>query len=288
MYTIKQAAMRTGVDASLIRAWERRYGVVRPARTAGGYRLYGDDEIARLRSMRDLIDRGWSAAQAAVAVMESANAGGPASAASPIGSSAFSGLVAAAARYSHADVEAALDDLFGRGSFEAVIDNLVLPAAAELGRAWADGRIDVAAEHLASSALMRRLSAQFDMAGAAGGSHVALVGLPPGSRHELGALAFAVALRRIGIDVLYLGPDVPVASWVEAARESESEAAIIGVVTSPDVTPAAEVAKALRGVQPALLIAFGGTFASHPQAGDAVVLPSPVVAAAQEVRGRLG
>ena len=67
MYTIKQAAMRSGVDASLIRAWERRYGVTRPERTPGGYRLYSDDEIARLRAMRELIERGWSAAQAATA-----------------------------------------------------------------------------------------------------------------------------------------------------------------------------------------------------------------------------
>jgi DNA-binding transcriptional MerR regulator/methylmalonyl-CoA mutase cobalamin-binding subunit len=284
MYTIKQAAMRTGLDASLIRAWERRYGVVRPARTASGYRLYGDEEIARLRSMRDLIERGWSAAQAAVAVMEPAAS----SSVPALGSSAPTGLVAAAARYDPAEVEGALDDLFGRGSFESVIDDLVLPSAAELGQAWADGRIDVAAEHLASSALMRRLSALFDMAGAAGGTHVALVGLPPGSRHELGALAFAVVLRRMGIDVVYLGPDVPVSSWVEAARVSESVAAIVGVVTSRDVTPSGEVAAALRAAHPELLIAFGGAFASHPQVSDGVVLPTPVVAAAHEIRGRLG
>ena len=39
MYTIKQAAARSGVGVSLLRAWERRYGVVHPVRTPSGYRL---------------------------------------------------------------------------------------------------------------------------------------------------------------------------------------------------------------------------------------------------------
>jgi len=287
VYTIKQAAMRSGVDASLIRAWERRYGVTRPERTPGGYRLYSDEEIARLRAMRELIERGWSAAQAATAA-----AAQPASTAnremlSPASSPEAPDLVAAAARYDLGAIEDALDGLFGRGSFEAVIDDLVLPAVARLGQAWEDGTIDVAAEHLASSAVLRRLSALFDMAGVAGGGRGILVGLPPGSRHELGALAFAVALRRMGGDVLYVGPDVPAASWVAAAAESAAQAAVIGVVTSDDVTPAAQVATALRAARPDLLLAFGGASAAGLPVDEALVLPARVVDAARAIHGHL-
>ena len=74
MYTIKQAALRSGVAVPLIRAWERRYGVVHPDRTAGGYRIYDEPAIARLRAMRGLIEQGWSAAQAATAVVEASPA----------------------------------------------------------------------------------------------------------------------------------------------------------------------------------------------------------------------
>jgi methanogenic corrinoid protein MtbC1 len=115
-----------------------------------------------------------------------------------------------------------------------------------------------------------------------------LVGLPPDSRHELGALAFAVALRRMGVDVLYLGSDVPVDSWVDAAKESTAQAAILGVVTDHDVAPARDVIAALRQVRPDLQLAFGGAFASVPTAPDGVtVLPERVVDAARAVRGRL-
>ena len=48
MYTIKQAAARTGLSVPIIRVWERRYGVVQPGRTPAGYRLYDDEAIARL------------------------------------------------------------------------------------------------------------------------------------------------------------------------------------------------------------------------------------------------
>src|SRR6188508_1370888 len=105
--------MRSGVDASLIRAWERRYGVTRPERTPGGYRLYSDEEIARLRAMRELIERGWSAAQAATAAAGRQPTTARPEVPSPASSPAPPDLVAAAARYDLAMIEDALDGLFG-------------------------------------------------------------------------------------------------------------------------------------------------------------------------------
>src|SRR4249919_4031200 len=68
MYTIKQTSARTGLGAPLIRAWERRYGVVSPTRTPSGYRLYDEDAIRTLLAMRGLLDRGWTASEAARAI----------------------------------------------------------------------------------------------------------------------------------------------------------------------------------------------------------------------------
>jgi MerR family transcriptional regulator, light-induced transcriptional regulator len=288
VYTIKQASLRSGIPVPLLRAWERRYGVVHPERSAGGYRLYDDDAIARLRAMRALIERGWSAAQAAGAVLD----GPPSGRAAPAGERDLVetglGLVAAAGRYDIAAVDRFLDELFGRGSFEAVIDDLVLPAMRVVGQAWADGEIDVAAEHLASGAVLRRLSALFSVGGTPGNGPRVLVGLPPDSRHELGALAFAVALRRLGVDVLYLGADVPVASWVDAASRSTATAAVIGIVMSLDVASAAEVAAGIRERRPDLILAVGGSSAGgFAGPGDVVVLPARVVEAAHLMHARL-
>src|SRR5687768_16437523 len=68
MYTIREASIRAGVSSELLRAWERRYGIVTPRRTAAGYRLYDEPAIARIRAMRSLVDDGWTPSAAAASL----------------------------------------------------------------------------------------------------------------------------------------------------------------------------------------------------------------------------
>src|SRR6187455_1787023 len=70
MYTISEAAERAGVSVDVMRAWERRYGVVTPERTAAGYRLYDLATIDRIRAMRHLVEEGWSPSAAAARVRD--------------------------------------------------------------------------------------------------------------------------------------------------------------------------------------------------------------------------
>src|SRR6187402_1434239 len=158
MYTIKQAAARSGVPVPLLRAWERRYGVVSPSRTASGYRLYEETDVARLRAMRRLIGEGWSASTAATEVASLDDAaiddllGPPVRAeakrdASAQSSTEIEGLadafVDSASALDEAGVEELLDEMFSRGSFEHVATSLVMPALVALGDGWASGRVDV-------------------------------------------------------------------------------------------------------------------------------------------------
>lgn len=284
MYTIKQAAARSGVGVSLLRAWERRYGVVAPIRTPGGYRLYDDDAITRLRFMRQLVDGGWAASQAAEAVLAGLiepPAPPPSTVAAHADVEAF---LTAVASYDTVGIDSVLDAFFSRGSFEAVVDDLVLPAVAALGPAWASGRIDVAAEHLASATVQRRLAALFDLGGAPGVGATVVVGLPPGCRHEIGTLAFAVALRRQGVNVLYLGPDVPIASWVHVVTERPTAAVVIGVAVPDDIDPADAVAVAIHEARPRVVIAVGGP-AAGAAASNVRILADRVSDAALEVAG---
>ena len=274
MYTIRQAAARSGVAVPLLRAWERRYGVVNPSRSHSGYRLYDEADVARLRAMRRLIGEGWSASTAAgqlasldeAAVQEllvsaadsssEQDGGAPDEVPTERLSDAF---VESASALDEAGVEELLDDMFSRGSFEHVATNLVMPALVALGEGWANGRVDVAAEHAAASAVQRRLSMAYVAAGVPGGdSNVILVGMPPGSRHDLGALAFATAARRGGLSVRYLGADLPLQDWLDAMMRTNASAVVIGAAIGPDVDAAQRVAHALRAADPEVLICFGG------------------------------
>ena len=287
MYTIKQAAQRSGVSVALLRAWERRYHVVEPARTATGYRLYDDQAIERLRAMRALVNDGWTPSNAAAHVVDlDANAvaqlavttvakptveAPPAAAeaaddrhgeAGPEAVEIMEKFIAAAATLDEPAMEAMLDDMFMRGSYERVTSEMVMPALVALGERWAAGQLDVAAEHAAAAAVQRRLGAAFMAAGRP--THEAgavLVGMPPGSRHELGALAFATAARRAGVPVRYLGADLPVENWIEAAVLTSASAAVIGAVVPADTGPAQRVARGLLAARPEMLVAFGGSAA---------------------------
>jgi len=186
VYTIKEAAARTGVGAPLIRAWERRYGVVNPTRTPSGYRLYDDETLRVLVTMRTLVDSGWTASEAARAIaagevpLEPAGRETPSRAASADAAARVNRarmidrFVAAAEAASATDTAAALDEILASGSFEAVVDDVLLPAAPRDLRRPMRG----ASTRSAASPRCR----VFRPGGPLRTSVV--VGLPPGARHD--------------------------------------------------------------------------------------------------------
>jgi DNA-binding transcriptional MerR regulator/methylmalonyl-CoA mutase cobalamin-binding subunit len=291
MYSIKQASIRSGVSVPLIRAWERRYGVVKPQRTASGYRLYDDEAIATLVRVRELTESGWTASEASRAVLAGEVRVTPAAvpstslARTPEGHARNADLVerfvTSTMDMDIAGTGAALDEMFARGSYEAIVDDLLMPALVRMGQAWAEGKLDIAAEHAATAAVHRRLSALYEAAASVGEPRL-VIGLPPGGRHELGALAFAVAVRRLGVGVLYLGPDVPVASWVHVIEQNKARVAVLAVVQEADRIATLEVAEALRATGQGPTLAVGGANARWDGAEEAgiVVLPDRINEAA--------
>ena len=316
MYTIKQAAARTGLSVELLRAWERRYGVPAPGRTGSGYRLYDERALALVRRMKLLVDEGWSPSQAAGAVTGEAVAndteagdrpmprpglGDQESVPSPEGTAGGAApgdarlasleleFVRAAKALDESTLESILSEAFVMLGPDEALERFVLPAVASVGRAWAAGELTVGAEHTASAVVMRRLAAMYDAAGSARPVDC-LVGLPPGSRHEIGALAFAVACKRAGLGVLYLGADVPIESWVAASFEYPEAAVALGAVTTLEGQSAAGVVAAVRASRSDSLIAVGGVARGVAAAGraDVLLLPDELREAARLLLERTG
>jgi DNA-binding transcriptional MerR regulator/methanogenic corrinoid protein MtbC1 len=352
VYTIGHAARLTGVPSATIRVWERRYGLVRPVRSDGGYRLYDEHGLQLLRAMGALVAGGWSASQAAEhlrsqgadpqegdegpwdayrqdegagevlgvagptgaddgaaetrgpgadlpdqpqdpsATPGSANpvdsgpagSGRPRSPHPPADSGAWdvTALARGAAEIDPAAVAEAVDRAFAAGRLEEVVDSWLMPALQMLGAQWRAGRVDVAGEHVVSAILHQRLGAAMEAAPrAARGPRVA-VGLARGSHHELGILAFAVILRRAGVDVLYLGADLPAQHWVAAVQRHQPAAVVVGVPTVADVLGVRETVAALHAARPQLAIHVGGG-AQFEVGQGTVPLGHAVVAAAHRL-----
>jgi len=287
MYTIKQASRLTGVSVASLRTWERRYGVVEPHRNDSGYRLYDEKDLSAMSTMRRLVDSGWSPAEAADAVRRGTvpavleEVVGPETS-TPNAVTYMQRFLSSAEQMDTAGIEESLDGGFALGSFEHVVDSWLFPTLEALGEGWARGEIDVAGEHAASHAVHRRLSAAFDAAASRSRGPAVVVGLPSGSQHELGALAFATAIRRRGMDVLYLGANVPVSSWEAAVRSREARAAVMSVVSTEDRPSAIAVAERLLGQALVPTVCAGGASAAN-LAGGVQTLASSIGLAAQQL-----
>jgi DNA-binding transcriptional MerR regulator/methanogenic corrinoid protein MtbC1 len=291
MYTIKQASRLTGVSEASLRAWERRYGIVVPLRNESGYRLYDQEALAALSTMRRLVEDGWSPAEAARAVSSGTvpatlePVDPPDTSSGEDQPSAVANMqlfLSSAARMDTAGIEQSLDRAFALGSFEHVVDSWLFPTLDALGEGWARGEIDVAGEHAASHAVHRRLSAAFEAAGSRSRGPAVVVGLPSGSQHDLGALAFATAIRRRGLDVLYLGANVPASSWEAAVRSRDARVAVLSVVTPQDRPAAVAVVERLLAQDPVPMVCTGGASAADLAAGVHMLAPS-IGAAAHEL-----
>ena len=112
-----------------------------------------------------------------------------------------------------------------------------------------------------------------------------LVGLSRGSRHELGVLAFSVALARAGLDVVYVAGDLPPDSWVVAATTQRPAAVVIGVPAAEDVPAVRDTVAALAAARPELPVLLGGGHQERVNAGE--LLGHSLGAAATSLASRL-
>ena len=271
MLTIQGASDATGVPATTLRAWESRYGIGRARRTEAGYRIYDDEAIAEIRRMQEFLKAGAAPRLAADAVIRARTAtpspraeGTTETASDPIpsGLPPVQDLLAAATALDERRLATILDEAFSTASFELVLDRWLFPALRQVGRGWEEGELDVSAEHLVSAAVMRRLSALYDAAPLMPSAPRVLVGLPPGSEHEIPPLSFAISGRRIGLGAVYLGPNLPADSWVSAAGNPEVRAVVMSVRTHDDLDAARGVAEAVLRARPDVRMAIGGPAAA--------------------------
>jgi MerR family transcriptional regulator, light-induced transcriptional regulator len=249
---IGQLARRTGVSPELLRAWEQRYGLLQPTRSAGGFRLYSAADEARVQRMLGLVSGGLAAAQAARLVLsggddEPARPTVPASATTL--EDATGDLTASLDRLDEQAANTALDRLFATYTVETVLQAVILPYLHSLGERWKAGEVSVAHEHFASNLLRGRLLGLAQGWGQGRGPG-AILACVPGERHELGLLAFGVALRRRGWRITYLGTDSPIGPVADIARSVvPAVVVLLGMTEEGFLDHAHEIEKLAKQVQ---------------------------------------
>jgi DNA-binding transcriptional MerR regulator len=274
---IGELARRSGVSADLLRAWERRYALLEPSRSPGGYRLYSADDEARVRLMRAHLAQGLSAAEAARLAREAPAGplqnGGPADLAGAL----WSALDA----FDDAGAQAAFDRLVATFSLEAVAATAILPYLRALGDRWRDGDASVAQEHFATGVLRARLlglARGWDR----GGGPRALLACPSGERHDLGLIILGLALHDRGWRVTFLGPDTPIQTLAAAADQLAPDVVVLSSLTREPLAAAVTEIARMAASRPVLL-AGPGADAELAERSSARLLAGDPLEAANEM-----
>jgi MerR family transcriptional regulator, light-induced transcriptional regulator len=291
---IGELARRTGTSPELLRAWERRYGLLRPTRSQGGFRLYTAADEERIRRMREYLARGVAAAEAARLAVN-AEAPGPVAvtttpavlapettaAAPPPLQAAARELAGALDRFDEEQAHAVLDRLLAAYRIESILRDLLVPYLHDLGERWARGEVTVAQEHFASNLLRGRL---LGLARGWGQGHgpTAVLACLPGEQHDLGLIAFGITLYRRGWRIIYLGPDTPIATIGQATERIAPDLVVLAG-TAPK--PFAANADAIADLARQTTVGLGGAGATAELAtrAGARLLPHDPVSAAEHM-----
>ena len=317
---IGELAAKVGVSTHVLRAWESRYSLLKPVRSAGGYRLYGPEDERRVREVVSLRDQGVSAVEASRRVLAAERAGTSAldpgrDAASPSGDRSeprpegdtglapanlradpqmrVAQLLDAVTALDEDRAHAVLDTAFVERSVESAIIDVVLPLLRRIGEMWELGRIGIAQEHFASSLLRRRLGA-LSLTWGVGTGPVAVLACPPGEFHDIVLLSFGVLLGRSGWRIRYLGPDTPVHSLAGAARIAGADAVILACRRPSGFRAHAGALRRLGEEHPLWLAGRGATPRILDEVGvellgpDLVAAVAELTAVARERRARRG
>ncbi len=280
---IGELSRRAGVSPELLRAWERRYGLLRPTRTPGGLRLYSSDDLRRVQEMQRHLADGLAAAQAATlagrAVID--HEGAPLAAAD-----VRAELAAALDGLDEPAAQAVLDRVLAVATVEAALSEVILPYLRDLGARWEREEVSVAQEHFASSVLRGRLLGLARGWGRGVGP-VALLACLPGEEHELGLIAFGLALRAQGWRVAYFGSNTPLETIEGAAEHLEPQLIALSAVNSEPIRASLPH---LRELVRRYRVALGGAGAADLDADElgVLILPGDAVAEAERVTGLVG
>ncbi len=254
---IGELSKRVGVSPELLRAWEVRYGLVAPERTAGGLRLYSEQDEQRVRLMCEQIAAGLSAAEAARVATQREDPTAAAGAAALAEIEAL--LESSLERLDEPLAQEALDRLFRTFSVEGALSRVVLPFMYRLGERWAMAERSVAQEHFASNVIGGRLRTLARGWGEGRGPR-AILACPPGERHELGLVCFGLTLREHGWRVTYLGAETPLED-VEELLEELAPAIVALAAVTPE--PLNDARREIRRLAKKVRVGIGGAGASE-------------------------
>ncbi len=234
-HSIGIASRRSGLSPDLIRAWERRYGAVRPRRTKGRHRLYSDQDIDRLVLLRQvsltwrrigkIADLSNAALRQLLAQEKQFEVPTPETEGETVDArSCVKASLQAILSIDAQGLRRLLEDAWVNHGHETLLAGVLAPLLNQIGEMWRLGGLRIMHEHLASQVIHSLL---LDLAAAyprpSDGPTFCAATLAD-QRHEIGALFALAVAASARWNAVYLGPDLPALELAAAARDLEARA----------------------------------------------------------------
>jgi DNA-binding transcriptional MerR regulator/methylmalonyl-CoA mutase cobalamin-binding subunit len=228
-YPVGAVVRLTGISPDVLRAWERRHGVVKPTRTEGGTRRYDASDVERLRLVKAAVEAGHRIGRVAnlseseLKILSGDGEG------EELGR--LDGLFDAVDNFDAAEFQRLLSvqlATLGAPRFAREVAPLVLT---QIGERWARGELGIAKEHMASAVIRNLIGSTLIPSVVSAAGPRIIFATPPDELHELGLMMAALTAVSAGANCLYLGTDLPVEDVVGAAHDSGAVVVVVSLVT---------------------------------------------------------
>ncbi len=283
VYNLKAVLKETDISADTLRAWERRYGLPLPQRTPGGHRLYSQYDIETIKWLIARQAEGMSISRAVDMWNEQHAAGldplagSVSQAAIPAGfgfpETSLDALrgqwLRACLHFNETEAEDVLNQAFAMYPVEKVCMEVLQRGMSDIGQYWYENRASVQQEHFASALAMRRLDTLLSASPKATRKQTVLIGCPSNEWHTFTPLLLALLLRRRGLNVIYLGANVPAERFEETVTTVGADLVILVAQTLASAAALHVAAKGIAGRR--IQVGFGGRiFNLHPSLQETV------------------
>ncbi|WP_256760643.1 MerR family transcriptional regulator [Cohnella sp. WQ 127256] len=264
MYSIKKASELLGIPVVTIRAWENRYGMINPHRTQGGHRLYSEEDIGKLRFLKEQMEENGVKISEAVRLLQQATSQeyvnlSTISESGNTYDTMIGKLYEDLIRFNTLQANEIIDLAFSLYDFENVFQHILVPVLYRIGTDWESGLLSVAQEHFASQLILHRFTQLFRILPTDQRFPKVLAFCPEEEHHQIGLMHFSLFLKKKGFEVIYLGPNTPVSGLSRIIEMKKISIITISVTDPKHVRPLDKWIEATLKDYPALKFILGGS-----------------------------
>jgi len=262
-HRIHRVAKLTGLSKDVVRVWERRYGLVKPLRSANRYREYTDEDVALLRFLKEELDRGQTIGALALEGRDSLLqrmriSSTPKQEELAPHENLLDELVACLDPLDKIRFEQKLNGAVAVIPFEEAVQRILLPLERRIGELWHEGRVNIAVEHYVTKIIQQKLFAVMNQLPVNEYGPRVLVACPEGESHEIGAQVAAYLAVTRGCHVYYLGPNLPSSDLQAFCERVKPDLVLLSVTVVKSDEEGRRLLEELEGLSTRWPVAIGG------------------------------